>query len=137
MTQLSMPRDIEQQAISLLTETMQRNPDLRAVRVGTKIPRIQNGKPAGEFIRLIATSPTSETVKTTSWMLTVEAWAAKESRAHYLLAIATGALLDSRGLLFRGEQVGGSGNDPHPDFPLYARYSTAIHIRSRNKIVDF
>lgn len=137
MTQLSVPRDIEQQAISLLAEIMSRNTDLQAVTVGTKIPRSQNGKPAGEFIRLIATSPTSETVKTTSWMLTVEAWAQTESRAQYLLAVATSILLDSRGLLFHGEQVGGSGNDPHPDFPLYARYSTTIHIRSRNKIVDF
>lgn len=137
MIQLSVSRDVEQQAISLLTETMRANTDLQAVRVGTKIPRSTNGKPAGDFIRLVATSPTSETIKTTSWMLTVEAWAAKESRAQYLLSIATSILLDSRGLLFHGEQVGGSGNDPHPDFPLYARYSTTIHIRSRNKIIGF
>lgn len=136
MTQLSVPRDVEQQAIDLLTGIMHRDTDLQTVKVGTKIPRSSNGKPIGEFIRIMATTPTRETIKTTSWLLTVEGWAATESRAQYLLAIAASILLDSRGLLFYGEQTGGSGNDPHPDYPLYARYSTTIHIRSRNKIIE-
>ncbi|WEV59674.1 hypothetical protein OZX67_03815 [Bifidobacterium sp. ESL0728] len=132
--QLSASRDIEQQCIDQISSVLHEITETQTVEVGTRISVDKDGNTLPEFIRIFASNSQSETMKTTSWNITVEGWAQTETRASELTRLATSALLDSHGLLFGCQLLGGAGNDPHPDYPKMSRYDSIVEVRSRNII---
>ncbi|MCI1673142.1 MAG: hypothetical protein LKI34_02835 [Bifidobacterium tibiigranuli] len=132
--QLSIMQDIEEQCIQQLNDVLTRIPETQGIPIGTRIPINDSGSTPSEFIRLIASNPTAETMTTTTWTITLEGWAATETRASRITALATAALGESTGILFGVQTLGGPGNDPHPDYPAMSRYAATLQARSRNII---
>jgi hypothetical protein len=132
--QLSVARDVEDQSIEQILDAFTHSTEVSGLPVGTRIAVDDSGRTMPEFIRLMASNEQSETLKTTSWTITLEGWAQSETRASKILSLACAALAESEGLLYGASIFGGAGNDPHPDYPNMSRYSALVGIKSRNSI---
>jgi len=79
MTELVVFGDIEQLLVDYLTEQLDQL-DV-GIPVSTRVPLLSNGTRPPEFVRLMVTGGAQRDIVVDSPLVTVEAWAERESRA--------------------------------------------------------
>lgn len=129
--ELSIPGDAEQLALDALNAGFALIPEVSSVPVSTKIKKVSSGETESEFVRVWASNLVQETMVTDAPTLTVEGWANTETRAARILALAVAVLKEQEGALFGVSEIGGVGNNPHPDYPSKFRYSALLEVRVR------
>ena len=128
--ELSVQGDVEQLALDAIGAGFALIPEVSRVPASTKI-KVVSGVTADEFVRVWASNLFQETLVTDAPTLTVEGWANTETRAARILALAVAVLKEQEGTLFGVSQIGGVGNNPHPDYPSKFRYSALLEVRAR------
>lgn len=132
--ELSVASDVEQLCIDAINAASV--PGLAGLPVSTRIPVDKStGATRKEFVRLWASNDAAETLVTHAPTVTVEGWADSESRAQRIMALAVAVLCAQEGALFGVRQIGGVGNNPHPDYPSKYRYSALLQARTRDEIL--
>ena len=128
--ELSVQGDVEQLALDAIGAGFALIPEVSMVPASTKI-KVVSGVTADEFVRVWASNLFQETLVTDAPTLTVEGWARTEVRAQRIMALAVAVLREQEGALFGVSQIGGVGNNPHPDYPSHFRYSALVEARVR------
>ncbi|MDN4645360.1 hypothetical protein [Arthrobacter sp. PsM3] len=107
-----------------------RKPLLTGIPIGTKVPPTR----PPEFIRVLRTGGTKETVRSEAAQITIEAWAQDEARAADLLSTARAILNAADGQLFGVREFGGPANLPDPT-TAQIRFTMSFQIRARGTAV--
>lgn len=103
---------------------------LAGIYVGTVVPTT---RPA-EFFRVLRTGGIRETVRSEAAQITVEAWAANESRAYDLLSTARALLNAADSQIYGVREFAGPANLPDPATGSI-RYTMTFQIRARGTAV--
>lgn len=103
---------------------------LAGLPIGTKVPTTR----PPEFIRVLRTGGTKETIRSEAAQITIEAWAQDESSASDILSAARAVLNAADSQLFGVREFGGPGNLPDPT-TAQIRFTMSFQIRARGTAV--
>lgn len=126
MTELIVFPDVEVMAVTVINADPRRLVDWST--------RVANPRPA-EFGRLMRIGGPRESFVSENALLTLEGWAATESRALAILNRGRAILAAQDGALFGYSEPGGPNNLPDPTVPDQVRYTLIVSVRARGSVI--